>query len=142
MALNGPAISRLRHANRLSLRQLGEQAGLGASYLCELEKGRKKGSEELAKSLAKALGADLAEIYEPDEPEPVFEQRVLDSLGAGVLAYTPEQTSELVGGVVSPGWLVRKALRREIESSLIGGKTCFTPENIRALIRPRVVEAA
>jgi transcriptional regulator with XRE-family HTH domain len=143
MAVNGEAIRRLRHRNRESLRELGKRAELGASYLCEMENGRKPGNEEIAERLARALCVPLAEIYEPDGDPPVFiEPSVLDKLDGRQVVYSPEQASELVGGVVKPGWLVRKALRGEIESSLIGGKTCFTPENIRALIRPRVVEAA
>ena len=141
MPVNGPAIRRLRNRNRWSLRDLAERTGLGASYLCEMELGRKPGNENKAQLLANALGVELTEVFEED---PVFEPHVLDEikLDGDVLAYSPARTSQLVDGVVSPGWLERKALRGEIESSLIGGKTCFTPENIRALIRPRVAEVA
>ncbi len=48
-----------REYRGLSLRALAAEAGIGASYLSEIERGEKPGSVDAYKSLARALGASV-----------------------------------------------------------------------------------
>lgn len=54
----GTALAGLRDARGLSYRELGRRTGLSASYLCDIEKGRKGLSAEAAIALGRVLGID------------------------------------------------------------------------------------
>ena len=51
-----------------------------------------------------------------------------------VMVYTPEQAAERLGNVVSAAWLRRKAGRREIPCTRIGGKVGFTQKNLDDIV--------
>lgn len=56
----GPAIRKLRTAQRLSLRELARLAEVEASYLSQVERGLRHPSERWLKSVTDALGEHLA----------------------------------------------------------------------------------
>ena len=64
-----------RTANRLSLRQLAEAAGVSNPYLSQIERGLRRPSAEVLQSIAKALHISSetlyvrAGIFSPDEAE-------------------------------------------------------------------------
>jgi DNA-binding Xre family transcriptional regulator len=55
----------LREHRQLSLRGLAEKAGISASYLSEIETGKKPGSFEAMAHLAMALGVSLDLLVQP-----------------------------------------------------------------------------
>lgn len=58
----GAALRRLRHAQRLSLRQLAAKADVSATYLGEVERGLKEPSSEMLAQIAGALDASVADL--------------------------------------------------------------------------------
>jgi transcriptional regulator with XRE-family HTH domain len=59
----GPAIRRLRDAQGLSLRALGEATGFSASFLSQVENGQASPSIASMERIAIALGVTLAEFF-------------------------------------------------------------------------------
>lgn len=58
----GPAIRTLRKAQGLSLRELARLAQVEASYLSQVERGRRTPSDRWLKSVTDALGEHLAGV--------------------------------------------------------------------------------
>lgn len=59
----GEQIRQKRQEQHLSQKQLAEKAGISASYLCDIEKGRGDGSIKALQVVAKALQVDIAELF-------------------------------------------------------------------------------
>jgi len=63
MEINGETLKALRRLNGYGLKELSEASGVSVSYICEVEKGTKKGLRPpTAKKLADALGVPLAAL--------------------------------------------------------------------------------
>ncbi|WP_411032969.1 helix-turn-helix domain-containing protein [Shinella sp. BYT-45] len=52
-----------REFRNLSAKDLAAQAGISTAYLSEIETGKKEGSISVLKSIAKALGIDLDDLF-------------------------------------------------------------------------------
>jgi len=53
-----------RQARHLTIKELGDKAGLSEIYVGEIERGQKYPSAKVLESLAKALEIDMAEFFE------------------------------------------------------------------------------
>ncbi len=60
----GHVIRRERQDQRLTIKELGEKAGLSEIYVGEIERGQKYPSASVLESIARALSLDLAEFFE------------------------------------------------------------------------------
>lgn len=60
----GHVIRRERQDHNLTIRELGEKAGLSEIYVGEIERGQKYPSAKVLESLAEALELDIAELLE------------------------------------------------------------------------------
>lgn len=56
------AVKVFREYRALTLRDLATKSGLGASYLSDIENGKRKGTVETMKAIAEALGVDLDDL--------------------------------------------------------------------------------
>lgn len=54
--LDSQGLRSWRKARRLTLRELGRRAGLSASFLCDIEHGRRLATPETLNRIARALG--------------------------------------------------------------------------------------
>jgi transcriptional regulator with XRE-family HTH domain len=66
----GESLRTLRKAQELTLAQLGEKAGLSASYLSQLERGVTMPSLPRLTSIAEALGVEVRYFFEKDADSP------------------------------------------------------------------------
>ena len=77
----GDYVREQRTANRLSLRQLADAAGVSNPYLSQIERGLRRPSAEVLQSIAKALRISAetlyvqAGLYSPDEAEVLSVER-------------------------------------------------------------------
>jgi transcriptional regulator with XRE-family HTH domain len=93
----GKVIRRERQDRRLTIKELGDKAGLSEIYVGEIERGQKYPSSNVLESLARALELDMADLLElmaeqirfDRQPEPV------NSIGF-ILPSTPGQPRRLV----------------------------------------------
>jgi transcriptional regulator with XRE-family HTH domain len=60
----GKVVRQERQLHNLTIKELGEQAGLSEIYVGEIERGQKYPSGKVLESLARALELDLAEFLE------------------------------------------------------------------------------
>src|SRR5215470_12336623 len=60
----GRVIRRERQERRLTIKELGDKAGLSEIYVGEIERGQKYPSAKVLESIANALDLDLAEFFE------------------------------------------------------------------------------
>jgi transcriptional regulator with XRE-family HTH domain len=60
----GRVIRRERQEHALTIKELAEKASLSEIYVGEIERGQKYPSASVLESLAKALGLELAELFE------------------------------------------------------------------------------
>jgi transcriptional regulator with XRE-family HTH domain len=60
----GRIIRRERQARNLTIKELGDKAGLSEIYAGEIERGQKYPSARVLESIVKALDLDLAEFFE------------------------------------------------------------------------------
>ncbi len=60
----GRVIRRERQERRLTIKELGEKAGLSEIYVGEIERGQKYPSSRVLESIAQALGLDIADLLE------------------------------------------------------------------------------
>lgn len=63
----GEQIRFKRNEQHLSQKQLAEKAGISATYLCDIEKGRCDGSIKALQSISNSLGVQLSEIIKQEE---------------------------------------------------------------------------
>lgn len=66
LSLFGARVRKARKANELSIAALARQAGVDASYLGELERGRKNVSLVTAARIAAVLGVPMNTLVTPD----------------------------------------------------------------------------
>lgn len=60
----GRVIRRERQERRLTIKELGEKAGLSEIYVGEIERGQKYPSSRVLESIAQALDMDIADLLE------------------------------------------------------------------------------
>jgi transcriptional regulator with XRE-family HTH domain len=60
----GRVIRRERQDRRLTIKELGEKAGLSEIYMGEIERGQKYPSSRVLESIAQALELDIADLLE------------------------------------------------------------------------------
>ena len=60
----GRVIRRERQERQLTIKELGEKAGLSEIYVGEIERGQKYPSSKVLESIAEALGLDIADLLE------------------------------------------------------------------------------
>lgn len=60
----GQVIRRERQERRLTIKELGEKAGLSEIYVGEIERGQKYPSSRVLESIARALDMDIADLLE------------------------------------------------------------------------------
>src|SRR5947209_5378007 len=60
----GRVIRRERQERQMTIKELGEKAGLSEIYVGEIERGQKYPSAKVLESIAEALGLDIAELLE------------------------------------------------------------------------------
>jgi transcriptional regulator with XRE-family HTH domain len=60
----GRVIRRERQERRLTIKELGEKAGLSEIYVGEIERGQKYPSSRVLESIARALDMDIADLLE------------------------------------------------------------------------------
>lgn len=70
----GRVVRRERQEHRLTIKELGEKAGLSEIYVGEIERGQKYPSSRVLESLAAALGLDIADLLEMVAEEIRFER--------------------------------------------------------------------
>jgi transcriptional regulator with XRE-family HTH domain len=92
----GRVIRRERQDRRLTIRELGEKAGLSEIYVGEIERGQKYPSARVLESLAKALDLDIADLLElvADEIRSEREPQSVNAIGF-ILPNTPGQPPRL-----------------------------------------------
>lgn len=70
----GRVIRRERQERRLTIKELGEKAGLSEIYVGEIERGQKYPSSRVLESIAAALEMDIADLLELVAEEIRFER--------------------------------------------------------------------
>lgn len=70
----GRVIRRERQDRRLTIKELGEKAGLSEIYVGEIERGQKYPSSRVLESIAVALDLDIADLLEMVAEEIRFER--------------------------------------------------------------------
>ncbi len=70
----GRVIRRERQERRLTIKELGEKAGLSEIYMGEIERGQKYPSSRVLESIATALQLDIADLLELVAEEIRFER--------------------------------------------------------------------
>ena len=79
----GKVVRQERQARHLTIKELGEKAGLSEIYLGEIERGQKYPSAKVLESLAKALEIEMAEFFElmAEELRGEQEPRITNMIG-------------------------------------------------------------
>ena len=93
----GKVIRRERQDRRLTIKELGDKAGLSEIYVGEIERGQKYPSANVLESLARALELDMADLLELMAEQIRFERQPepVNSIGF-ILPSTPGQPRRLV----------------------------------------------
>ncbi|MGZ3610534.1 MAG: helix-turn-helix domain-containing protein [Ktedonobacteraceae bacterium] len=93
----GKVIRRERQDRRLTIKELGDKAGLSEIYVGEIERGQKYPSSNVLESLARALELDMADLLELMAEQIRFERQPesVNSIGF-ILPSTPGQPRRLV----------------------------------------------
>jgi transcriptional regulator with XRE-family HTH domain len=94
----GRVIRREREDRQLTIKKLGDKAGLSEIYVGEIERGQKYPSSKVLESLAGALDLDIADLLELMAEEIRFERQpetVNNAIGF-ILPSTPGQPRRLV----------------------------------------------
>lgn len=93
----GRVIRRERQDRQLTIKELGDKAGLSEIYVGEIERGRKYPSSKVLESLARALDLDIADLLELMAEEIRFERQpeTVNAIGF-TLPATPGQPRRLV----------------------------------------------
>lgn len=71
----GDRIRELREQNDLSLRELAAKVGVTASFISDIELGRRNPSDERIRQLARLLGTSLDDLRQYDTRPPIRELR-------------------------------------------------------------------
>ncbi len=93
----GRIIRRERQDRRLTIKELGDKAGLSEIYVGEIERGQKYPSSKVLESLATTLDLDIADLLELMAEEIRYERepRTTNAIGF-TLPATPGQPRRLV----------------------------------------------
>ncbi len=93
----GRVIRRERQDRQLTIKELGDKAGLSEIYVGEIERGQKYPSSKVLESLANALDLDIADLLELMAEEIRFERQpeTVNTIGF-ILPSTPGQPRRLV----------------------------------------------
>ena len=93
----GRVIRREREDRQLTIKKLGDKAGLSEIYVGEIERGQKYPSSNVLESLARALELDMADLLELMAEQIRFERQPepINSIGF-ILPSTPGQPRRLV----------------------------------------------
>ena len=93
----GRVIRRERQDRQLTIKELGDKAGLSEIYVGEIERGQKYPSSKVLESLARALDLDIADLLELMAEEIRFERQpeTVNAIGF-TLPATPGQPRRLV----------------------------------------------
>ncbi len=93
----GRVIRRERQDRQLTIKELGDKAGLSEIYVGEIERGQKYPSSKVLESLALALDLDIADLLELMAEEIRFERQpeTVNAIGF-TLPSTPGQPRRLV----------------------------------------------
>lgn len=94
----GRVIRRERQDRRMTIKELGDKAGLSEIYVGEIERGQKYPSSKVLESLAKALDIDLADLLELMAEEIRYErepQLATNAIGF-TISSTPGQPRRLI----------------------------------------------
>jgi transcriptional regulator with XRE-family HTH domain len=93
----GRVIRRERQDRQLTIKELGDKAGLSEIYVGEIERGQKYPSSKVLESLARALDLDIADLLELMAEEIRFERQpeAVNAIGF-ILPSTPGQPRRLV----------------------------------------------
>jgi len=93
----GRVIRRERQDRRLTIKELGDKAGLSEIYVGEIERGQKYPSSKVLESIAEALDLDLADLLELMAEEIRLERQpeAVQTIGF-ILPSTPGQPRRLV----------------------------------------------
>src|SRR5579872_6858875 len=92
----GRVIRRERQDRRLTIKELGDKAGLSEIYVGEIERGQKYPSAKVLESLASALDMTVADLLELIAEEIRGERQPATSAIGFVLPATPGQPRRLV----------------------------------------------
>ena len=93
----GRVIRRERQERRMTIKELGEKAGLSEIYVGEIERGQKYPSSRVLESIAEALGMDIADLLELVAEEIRYEREPQQVNAIGfTLPSTPGQPRRLV----------------------------------------------
>lgn len=94
----GRVIRRERQDRNMTIKELGDKAGLSEIYVGEIERGQKYPSAKVLESLAQALELDLAEFFElvADEIRGEREPQMATNAIGFVLPSGPRQPHRLV----------------------------------------------
>ena len=93
----GRVIRRERQDRQLTIKELGDKAGLSEIYVGEIERGQKYPSSKVLESLARALDLDIADLLELMAEEIRFERQPETVKAIGfTLPSTPNQPRRLV----------------------------------------------
>jgi transcriptional regulator with XRE-family HTH domain len=95
--LLGRVIRQARQERRLTIKELGDKAGLSEIYVGEIERGQKYPSAKVLESIASALELDLAELLEmvAEEIRREREPEVVTNAIGFLLPATPGQPRRL-----------------------------------------------
>jgi transcriptional regulator with XRE-family HTH domain len=93
----GRVIRRERQDRQLTIKELGDKAGLSEIYVGEIERGQKYPSSKVLESLARALDLEIADLLELMAEEIRFERQpeTVNAIGF-TLPSTPGQPRRLV----------------------------------------------
>jgi transcriptional regulator with XRE-family HTH domain len=100
----GRVIRQERQNRDLTMKELGEQAGLSEIYIGEIERGQKYPSAKVLESLARALDVDLAELFElmageiRKEREPQITQVIGFTYKRGKTRRSTQRIVNMLGG--------------------------------------------
>lgn len=93
----GRVIRRERQERRLTIKELGEKAGISEIYVGEIERGQKYPSSSVLESIAQALDMDIADLLELVAEEIRYEREPQQVSAIGfTLPNTPGQPRRLV----------------------------------------------
>jgi transcriptional regulator with XRE-family HTH domain len=92
----GKVIRQERQQRQLTIKELGEKAGLSEIYVGEIERGQKYPSAKVLESIARALDLDIAELLELMAEEIRREREPQMTRAIGFTVPTPGQPRRMV----------------------------------------------
>jgi transcriptional regulator with XRE-family HTH domain len=87
----GRVIRRERQDRQLTMKELGEKAGLSEIYIGEIERGQKYPSSKVLESLAQALDLDIADLLQLVAEEIRFERQPQQVNAIGFIVGQPRR---------------------------------------------------